>query len=417
MRFSILAALLGALLPAVWASDSPDLEARVQQLEQQLSAVQNNQLAASPAATQASASSFNPAASLILSGTYAEHSGADDYSLAGFHVGSEGQPKSDGFALGESELTLSANVDDKFYGQFTISFSEENGETKSDIEESYIETSALADGLNLRFGHFLSGVGYLNSHHAHTDIFIDRPLVYGSFFNHHYGDDGVQLRYVLPLDKYLEVGAEFFRGDNYPAAGAANNGRGVDTQFIRFGDDIGIGGSYLLGLSRLHARADNAEETDSNNPALFTGDITITIVDATFKWSPQGNKKLGQFVVRSELFAEQRDGVLDDTQSGGFLADWSGKRNGYYVEGEYITSGGYEFGGRWDELHGDSKAPALFASDYVPQRISVMAGWRNSEFSRIQLQWSRTGMNESENYNSWLLQYQMSLGAHGAHKF
>jgi hypothetical protein len=46
-----------------------------------------------------------------------------------------------------------------------------------------------------------------------------------------------------------------------------------------------------------------------------------------------------------------------------------------------------------------------------------MAAWRNSEFSMIRLQVSHDKPNGTDTDNTVTLQYQTSLGAHGAHKF
>src|SRR5262245_44924826 len=65
---------------------------------------------------------FNPALSLILDGKYTNY--AEDpsqYSISGFLLDSEAGLTPEGFSLGETELAASANVDDKFYGQVTIS--------------------------------------------------------------------------------------------------------------------------------------------------------------------------------------------------------------------------------------------------------------------------------------------------------
>ena len=48
---------------------------------------------------------------------------------------------------------------------------------------------------------------------------------------------------------YLELGAEVFRGSNYPAAGDADNGFGTQTLFSRFGGDVGLSNSWTAGIS------------------------------------------------------------------------------------------------------------------------------------------------------------------------
>ncbi|MGB1058541.1 MAG: hypothetical protein ACPGZU_00310, partial [Ketobacter sp.] len=65
-----------------------------------------------------SGNEFNPAISLILDGRYAQYH--DTFELPGFQMGPESELPAKGFSLGHSELTLSANVDDQFYGSASV---------------------------------------------------------------------------------------------------------------------------------------------------------------------------------------------------------------------------------------------------------------------------------------------------------
>jgi hypothetical protein len=56
-------------------------------------------------------------------------------------------------------------------------------------------------------------------------------------------------------------------------------------------------------------------------------------------------------------------------------------------------------------------------SRYDPTRNTVMVDWSSSEFSRVRLQLARDRSRMNEPDNQVFLQYIMSLGAHGAHKF
>ena len=60
----------------------------------------------------------------------------------------------------------------------------------------------------------------------------------------------------------------------------------------------------------------------------------------------------------------------------------------------------------------------LFANrGYNPDRISLMLDYNPSEFSRIRLQLARDTSREEATDNQFFIQYIMSLGSHGAHKF
>ena len=354
----------------------------------------------------ANGNAFNPAISIILNGAYSAHSlDPDTYVRSGFPLVGEGGPSARGFSLGESEISFAATIDDRFYGQLTVALGSEDGDTEVGIEEAYVETTGLANGFTVRAGRFFSNVGYLNGHHAHTDKFSDRPLPYQAFLGNQYGDDGVQLRWVAPTDTYLEIGGEVFRGDAFPAGGAARNGAGTRSLFAHAGGDIGDETAWLAGLSVLDARSGGAEDG-------FSGDTRLWVADATWKWAPGGNFKDGGVTLRGEYFLEDRDGEWSDGEG---AATWNGRRHGGYLEGVYRINRRWETGYRYDRLWSDDGLP--LAEGFAPARHSLMLSWINSEFSLLRLQLSRDTPNEADADTALTLQYQTALGAHGAHKF
>jgi hypothetical protein len=46
-----------------------------------------------------------------------------------------------------------------------------------------------------------------------------------------------------------------------------------------------------------------------------------------------------------------------------------------------------------------------------------MVDFNPSEFSRIRLQFAQDKSRQDVTDNQWFVQYQMSLGAHGAHQY
>ena len=354
------------------------------------------------------ANAFNPAISIILNGSYSHHSlDPAAYARSGFPLVGEGGPSPNGFSLGESEVSFAANIDDKFYGQLTATVESEDGEDHLGIEEAYIDSTALPDGLSLRLGRFYSNIGYLNSHHAHTDNFFDRPLSYQAFLGNQYGDDGVQLRWVAPTSLFFELGGEAFRGQNYPSGGAQDGGLGTRTLFAHLGGDAGTNNEWLVGVSALKTRTAGGEDG-------FSGDDTLSIFDGTWKWAPQGNFKDGGITLRGEYMVDHRDGNYIDPNDPSFTALWNGSRRGAYLEGVYRFNRTWDIGYRYDKLWGDADLP--FAS-FDPWRHSAELTWRNSEFSLFRLQLSHDKPNPDDTDDAVTVQYQTSLGAHGAHKF
>ena len=371
---------------------------------------------AEPTAAPASANgnAFNPAISIILNGAYAHNSlKPDNYYRSGFALAGAAGPAPQGLSIAESEVSLYANIDEKFFGQLTLTASNDKGQDHVGVENAFIETTSLPNGFGVRAGRFYSDIGYLNSHHTHTDNFYDRPLAYQAFLGGQYGDDGVQVHWLAPAPIFLQFGAEAFAGNNFPSGGGGHGGVGVFTGFVKAGGDINDSTSWLAGLSMLKSKTVNADDG-------FSGDNKIYIADGTLKWAPNGNLKDGGVTVRGEYLSDHRNGqytaptVLQPGQSP-IDQPWNGQRRGGYLEAVYRINRTWETGYRYDRLWGDRSGP--YASTFDPSRNSFTLTWLNSEFSLIRLQYSRDLPNPFATDNVFTLQYQVALGAHGAHAF
>lgn len=407
-----------------------DYEARISELERRLAVAEQNARQANiaaqqPAAAPASArvagnSAFNPAIGVILQGQAWNYSGSpDDEVVQGYPFGGEAGPISEGLASGETELIFNANVDDKFTAWLTAALALEDGESVVEIEEAWVEATALPYGFGAKFGRFFSAIGYLNGKHSHTWDFADQPLPYQAFLGDQYLDDGVQLRWLAPTDLYVELGGEVFQGSRYPAAGGDNSGYGAYSVFANVGGDLGTDSSWLAGVSYLDADAIDRPSGDEDDPLLFNGDSSLTTAQFVWKWAPDGNWKQKNLVVQSELFWRQEDGIYE--VPGNAPASYDTDQEGWYLQAVYQPFPRWRFGGRVDGLSGDDPG-ALFAGtpladpDDDPRRYSLMVDWSNSEFSRLRLQLMKDE-TRPEDDTQWGIQYIHSIGAHGAHSF
>lgn len=398
-----------------------DTEQRLRTLEDRLDQIEAQRTAPAPAGTtpRVTSNAFNPAISLILDGKYASFKrDPANYVLPGFSLAGESGPGAEGLRLDESELALSANVDDKFFGLFTAAVTPDD---EIEVEEAFIETLALGHGTTLRAGRFFSGIGYLNSVHAHAWDFVDQPLVYRALLGDQYRDDGLQLRWLAPTDTYLEVGAELLRGDDFPAGGATHAGKGTKAAFVRIGGDIGVAHAWRLGLSGLNADADARESGDAATPDLFTGKARIRGIDAVWKWAPNGNSSVTNLKIQAEWFRRTERGTFDPASSGIPLV-YDGTQHGWYAQAIYQFMPRWRVGVRHDRLRADAVGSALAGTaldnqGHDPKRASAMLDFANSEFSRVRLQYNRDDSRADGADDQWYAQYVMSLGAHGAHAF
>lgn len=417
-------------------------EQRIEQLEQRLQQAETSSKNAENAAVQATATaqqasrpatssenSFNPAVSLILSGTYGQLKQDPTIPATGFAM-SANPGHQQGFNLGESELGITANIDPDYRGVATMALSPAGGVS---MENAFVQSSAPGDGINIKFGRYFSGLGYLNEQHAHAWDFVDQPLVYASLWDNQLGEDGVQVKWLAPADMFIELGGEIGRGRGFPGSDRTKNGAGSGVLFVHVGDDIGIEHSWRAGASLHQTKRVNALSTavpDLHGTAggvnnSFSGDSKTSGLDLVWKYSPNGNISERYFKLQGEYFRREETGLLTYDTAGANLTDsYSVTQNGWYLQSVYQFMPRWRTGLRYDRLGpGIATSGALntrsVISNYAfnPSRATWMVDYNPSEFSRLRLQMARDQSRQGLPDNQLFLQYIMSLGAHGAHQY
>ena len=393
----------------------------------------------------AAASAFNPEISMILSGAYAGTSQDPRQDISGaagrerriqgrLPSGGEFSPDRRSFSLGESELAISANVDPHFRGTFLLSVAPDN--TVS-VEEAHVQTLGLGDGFNVKAGRFFSSIGYANEQHPHAWDFSNAALPYQAFFGSQLGYDGVQAKWLAPTEMFLELGAETGRALGFPSSDANGNKNGFmsGSLFAHAGDDVGISGSWRAGASYFASKARDRDYEDVNSVGAmvtnrFSGKSETAVLDFVWKWAPEGNAKDRNFKFQSEWFRRRETGDLTyDTAAASLTDGFRVTQSGWYAQGVWQFMPAWRVGYRYDQLAAADAAIGLVdkgtlaAADlpilqgYTPKRNTAMMDWSPSEFSRIRFQVARDQTRPGVNDNQVWLQYIMSLGAHGAHKF
>ena len=393
----------------VQAAEQSELDALRKDVDELKKQVHTSQ---TPASSQ---SGFNPAISLILMGRYASFdSDPENYAIPGVTLAEETDPGKEGFSLAETELIISGNIDDKFFGRFTTAVTPEN---EIEIEEALVQTLALPAGFGVQFGRFYSEIGYLNKVHAHYWDFIDQPLVYRAYLGNQYNDDGIQLRWLAPTELFLEFGGEAFGGESFPASRPANETVGSYSLFAKLGGDAGISHSWQAGLSYLATQSEDRETEEGS--VLFSGDDNLIIADLIWKWAPGGNDAQTSLVFQTEYISSHEQGDYTITGNGTNPVDRN--KDGWYAQLIYKFQPRWRAGLRYDRLKIEEPGSAfsgttLATEGHTPKRVSAMVDYSHSEYSRLRVQYNR-----DESYavadNQWYLQYIMSLGAHGAHRF
>ena len=403
-------------------------ESRISELETRLKKMEAKKGSQAASETAPATSSkiirnngFNPSIGIVLNGKGTSFS-RNTSEIAGFGVGEEGERGGEGLSIDETELNFSANVDDKFYGSMTAAIVREDGEDKIELEEAYIQTlpsTGLPTGSRIKAGRAFWTLGYLNEHHAHADDFADRPLPYRVYLNKAYNDDGVQLSYVLPTDIYSEIGGGAFRGDDFPAGGS-QTGLDAWSAYARIGGDIGDNQSWRMGAYFLSS--DLNSRTSNEDTVTFIGQSDLYAADLRYTLAPSGNSTQSEVILQAEYFQRSEDGTYEDTNAGTGAVSFDDKSNGWYLQGVYKFAPSWRVGARYSQMNTPGVPAglvnsALDSGGHDPETISVMTDWTNSEFGRIRLQYNREELAQGSSDDQYLLQYVISIGAHGAHAY
>jgi hypothetical protein len=423
------------------------LQQRMQALEKKLGETEVKASQAESTAAQAAAqasnrpqteSALNPGISAILNGVYSNlQRDPNTYRLNGFMpTMGDVSPGRRGLSLGESELGFMANVDHLFRGTLIASISPDN-ETIG-VEEGYIQTIGLSSGFTIKAGRFFSAIGYQNQIHAHAWDFTDAPLAMKAFLGNQLNEDGVQFKWVAPTSLYFDVGAELGRGRAFPGTDRNKNGFGSSNLFAHLGGDIGASTFWQTGVSYFNTSPRDRVFTDIDSTGTtvnnsFSGKSKLWVLDGVLKWAPNGNATYNSLKLQGEYFRRAETGSLtydtDAASLGTMSGDFSSRQSGWYAQSVYQFLPAWRVGYRYDTLDSGTTTlglvdtGALTAADlpifagYKPHRHTAMVDWSPSEFSRIRLQFARDYSRMGEPDNQIFLQYIVSLGAHGAHRF
>ncbi|MEE8588012.1 MAG: hypothetical protein V3S80_01555, partial [Sulfurimonadaceae bacterium] len=348
-----------------------------------------------------------------------------------------------GFNLNYAELVLSSNVDPYFSMDAVFHFSEHGVE----IEEAYFTTSMLPAGLRVRGGKLLSNFGRLNAQHHHFWDFGDMPLVYEAFLgNHGINELGAQLQWTAPTPFYLMAGVEVLQGNNEAMFGndPISDPNNPDPDAEPLGDEVrapsmyvgyvktsfDIGNTTILpGLSYAYgsSRIDHFE--DEEGPHAFSGDSALYGADLTIKHYFDSYSFL---TWQSEWLMRDMEGTqynnidtdADDVPDTTVTADLTKKQSGYYTQLVYAYNQNWRVAARYDNIYQNDVTANGIAKDLPNDfnRYSAMAEYHPSEFSRIRLQYNRNNAmynedGEQQNIDTVMVQFNIAIGAHGAHSF
>jgi hypothetical protein len=406
--------------------------------------------AAEPRARVTAGNAFNPQISVILNGNYYNDGIRGEGSEL---VGEAAQPShpshghgdeghshggmSNGFNLSEVELAFSATIDPYFDAAAYMAIT---GEGEFELEEAYLQTRSLPYGLKLKAGKFLSDFGYANRQHPHQWDFANQNLPYLNLLGDHgLQDVGVQLNWLPQWPLYTLIGVEALQGDqerfgalvddeeerDETGLDRSKNGPRLWTAYVKVSPELGYSHALQLGASYAHATQHQEihEEDDGTGLPLeegLEGDADLWGLDAVYKYDSgraygHGDLKLQAEYLRSTKDLEVRSGEPDEL---GEREEF--KTDGLYLQGTYGLWPRWQVGLRYDILGMTNEVSGGDEYD-SSDRWTAALSWVPTEFSLLRLQFERADIaleeGGSESFNTFWLQFLVSMGAHGAHKF
>ena len=322
-----------------------------------------------------------------------------DIAVIGDFLGAAGSNKVNpdpALEMHESEAAFQAIIDPYARADFFISF----GEHGVDLEEGYITFPAIPGGLLVRGGKMRAAFGKVNTLHNHVLPWTDRPLVTRNLVG---GEDGIDdagfsvARLITNPWLFLEATGQVYRGDSNDLFRSSKRsdlsyvGHLRGYQDITDNTNIDIGVSY----SRGHNGSGIVDDID-----LGRFHTTLYGTDATIRWRPLQRSIYHSFVGRSEVIWSRRQQPFGVQSASGF-----------YVSGDYQFARRWFAGVRYDN---SKRADNALLKD--KGQSAVLTYWP-SEFSQIRGQYRRTQYADGPTANEFLMQFQFSIGAHGAHPF
>lgn len=399
-----------------------------------------------------SQSSFIPEISFILDTSYVSRSKKDEELThlgipdiahgimgGGSHGGHShsGINASNGFNLNYGELALQSVVDPylSLAGIFHLT------EDGFEIEEAYGETRALDYGLKLKIGKFRSNFGRINAQHQHSQDFSDIPLIYAAFLGTHGIDDiGVQLQWTLPTDTYVMVGVETFQGKNpmtygtdaiAPAGNAENIVVSSPDQpnllvgYVKSSFDVD-NTTFLYGASIAYGDSRVNHLDEEANPHAFAGPSYLYGVDLTIKHYFDSYSYLslqGEYLYRDMqgdvyTYADENQTTFNPAVA------TTKKQGGYYAQMVYKYNQNWGGGLRYENIDKNdiTKSGVVQNTFKNFDKYTAMLEYTTSEFARFRLQYNRNNAmfneaDERQHIDTFILEMNLAIGAHGAHNF
>ena len=353
---------------------------------------------------------------------------SSERNVASLQVGDH-DPLVRGFTIPNAELTLDGAVDPYFKGFVNIVTKlDSKGETAIELEEMFALTTALPGNFQIKAGQFFTDFGRQNAQHPHAWAFVDQPLVLGRVFGREgIRSQGVRVSWLVPTPWYTEAMISVLNS----AGGTTFSFRSDESAEIHGGiaDDRPVGGvKDLLIVPRVATSFDltstqtvlfGASAAFGPNNSGPSATTQIYGADLYWKWKSARASQGFPFVswqteamVRRYHAARRASVEIPSVM----------------LPAEVLEDGGvysqvlWGIKPRWvaglrGEFAGGNNGLLDLASRADRVRVSPNLTWYPTEFSKLRLQYNYDHRDGIGRDHSLWVQFEFTLGAHGAHKF
>mgnify|MGYP003331605763 CR=1 FL=1 len=379
---------------------------------------------------------------LLTMGSSSERDSALELLQGGAH-----NPSKRGFSVRGLEWAMYGAVDPAWDANvhLLINHDPREGETIVEIEEAFIQSTALSRRLQAEAGIMNTEFGRFNALHAHQWTFVDQPLIHNRIFGSEaMRGPGVRLGYMLSSRNHSELhfGVQnasggtmaSFQNTGAHAHGAHGEEEGheegeenhdEETSLLEpfEGEDFVSSPEDMVYLLRW-AYGWSPSDTDSarfglsflRGPGFLPNEFTsIMGVDLTWKKRKLlSSGKTLDLLFEGEYMQRKADALHDD--EAGVVED-----RGFYIQGRGYWNQNFGAGLRVERAWSasDFDEAATLANHSPRTRISPQLIYRNSEFSQFRLQynWDDWDFLRDGKAESIWLSFDFFFGDHPAHTF
>ena len=221
--------------------------------------------------------------------------------------------------------------------------------------------------------------------------------------------------------------------------GEQKDGPRLLTAFAKFAPDLGYDHALQIGLwgawsdqhQELHGELAHAEEPghqaeEEHTPLhALDGDAWMWGLDAVYKYDSGRSYGAGDFKLQGEYLWQRKDLYLTYHQENPALVGAERKftEDGFYLQGIYGIAPRWQLGLRYDKVGLTNKLESggSLLNEWDPSdRWTAALTWTPTEYSRFRLQYSTADLSldgQRQDLDYIYLQFLLSMGTHGAHKF